>query len=423
MSSAGGKSPGGIAHMDRLPPLGLLLSAESLCGRRTGVGNYTLHLWRSLSSLPGIGSIQLFAGLRRLSAIDPGGTPPVFQKADRPCLPGGSERVPSWRVLARRLRLGESGYEALFRARFGLAAGMAGVPRDRVCYHEPNMIPRPFGGVTVSTFQDLAWHRHPEVHPVERLRWIERHMPRALAQTRRIITTSNFTRREVVSVLGVEESRIDVVPLGVDGRFRPHDPDELLPVLAHHGLQPGGYLLSVGTVEPRKNLGRLLRAYAALPPAVAGRCPLVIVGASGWLNSPELARMDSLERAGRVRYLGYVDEADLPALYAGARAFAYPSLYEGFGLPPLEAMASGTPVLSSAGTSMAEVVGDAGLLVDPLDEEAIAGGLRLLLEDDGAAARRRGAGLARAAGFTWDRCARSTLAVYRTALGLSDGAA
>lgn len=410
--------------MDRIPSLGLLLSAESLCGRRTGVGNYTLHLWRNLSSLPDIGSIQLFAGLHRLTPPDSGG--PVRRNAPvcgapKAATPDDGAGAPFWRVLARQSRLADAAYRAAYRVRFRLAFEMAGVPRDRACYHEPNMIPRPFGGVTVSTFQDLAWHRHPEVHPVERLRWIERHLPRALEQTRRIITTSAFTRHEIVSVLGVDPARIDVVPLGVDGRFHPRGPDETAPVLAQRSLSPGGYLLSVGTVEPRKNLGRLLRAYANLPSALAERFPLVVVGASGWLNSPELASMEALERAGRLRYLGYVDEAELPVLYAGARAFAYPSLYEGFGLPPLEAMASGTPVLCSAGTAMAEVVEGCGLQVDPLDEGAIAEALRVLLEDDGTAERLSALGMARAAGFTWERCARDTLTTYRKALGLTDG--
>lgn len=407
--------PASTAVADRFSPLGLILGAESLCGKRTGVGQYTFQLWRHLSASPEVGSILLFSGLRLLTTVSDGGSAP---SAAAPLVTGENARVPLWRAAARRLALGEAAYEAVYRSRFRLALGRAGLPRDRTCYHEPNMIPRPFGGVTVSTFQDLAWHRHPEVHPTERLRWIERHLPRALVQTRRIITTSHFTKREVVSVLGVREDRIDVVPLGVDDRYRPQDRDTLAPVLARRDLRPGGYLLSVGTIEPRKNLGRLLRAYDSLPKTLTERCPLVVVGASGWLNSPELAGMEALERAGLVRYLGYVDDAELPALYAGARGLAYPSLYEGFGLPPLEAMASGTPTLCSARTAMAEVVGDCGILVDPMDEGSIAEGLRVLMEDEETTARLRSLGPVRAAGFTWEQCARRTLAVYRTALGL-----
>ncbi|HEU4663669.1 MAG TPA: glycosyltransferase family 1 protein, partial [Dokdonella sp.] len=176
----------------------------------------------------------------------------------------------------------------------------------------------------------------------------------------------------------------------------------------------------VATQEPRKNLARLARAYAALPAALRRRHPLVVVGARGWLNAELERTIAPLESAGDVRRLGYVDESELPLLYSAAHAFAFPSLYEGFGLPVLEALASGVPVLTSTGSSLGEIVrgenGDVALCVDPLDETALREGLSRVLEDRDWRAHVVGAGVARAAGYRWSRCVDETVAVYREVL-------
>jgi alpha-1,3-rhamnosyl/mannosyltransferase len=173
-------------------------------------------------------------------------------------------------------------------------------------------------------------------------------------------------------------------------------------------------MLSVGTLEPRKNLARCIAAFASLPQALRAACPLVIAGGAGWGEAlPPSAQ--SLVAAGELRLTGYVDASVLPYLYGGARLLAYPSIYEGFGLPPLEAMACGVPVIASNLSSLPEVVGDAGLLVDPADERAIAEAMRTLLEDPERASALARAGLERARGFSWRRCAEETLAVYRQA--------
>jgi alpha-1,3-rhamnosyl/mannosyltransferase len=187
----------------------------------------------------------------------------------------------------------------------------------------------------------------------------------------------------------------------------------LQPALARFGLDAGDYLLSVGTLEPRKNLVRMLRAYAALPAVLRARFPLVVVGAAGWHESAIIAEMAPLERRGEVRVLDYVDDEALAALYAGARGVVYASIYEGFGLPILEAMACGTPVVTSNTGCMKELAEGAALLVDPMDTDAVGAGLRRLLEDGPEAERLRAAGLERARQYTWERCAARTLEVYR----------
>jgi len=204
--------------------------------------------------------------------------------------------------------------------------------------------------------------------------------------------------------------------LGVDEAYHPREDDELLDPLAELGLTPQGYSLFVSTVEPRKNIKRMIAAFSMLPEPVKLRWPLVIVGSQGW-NSQSVHRVIAQgERAGWLRYLGYVPETVLPALYAGCRAFFYPSLYEGFGLPILEAMASGAPVVTSDCSSMPEVAGGAGLCVDPQDVDNMAESFLKALEDEPWRASAVAQGFQQIVGLNWQQCAKATFDVYRRVL-------
>lgn len=280
-------------------------------------------------------------------------------------------------------------------------------------YHEPAFLAYRFKGPSVVTIHDLSWIRHPETHPAERLREMNRFMPKVVEHAAHIVVDSDFVRREVVSHYGVPTDRVTAVLLGVAPEFRPHDEDHCAPVLEQFGLAYGRYQLAVGTLEPRKNLATAIAAFAQLPENVRQRFPLVIVGMNGWGMENFSQSLRHMIAKGEVRLLGYVAQAELPALYSGARLFVYPSLYEGFGLPPLEAMACGVPVIASRRASLPEVVGNAGIQVEAMDDAAIAGHMRALIEDDALRARLSEAGQARASAFTWRKFAHETIAVYK----------
>jgi glycosyltransferase involved in cell wall biosynthesis len=204
--------------------------------------------------------------------------------------------------------------------------------------------------------------------------------------------------------------------LGVGTDFRPHTADETAEVLRAHHLSHGQYMLALGTLEPRKNLQLALTAFERLPTALQVRCPLVLVGMVGWNNDVLALKLAPLIHKGVVRQLGYLPHQELVKVVAGARCMVYPSVYEGFGLPPLESMACGVPVITSNASSLPEVVADAGLLVSPEDDEGLSMAMQALLEDLDLHARLAQAGLARSVAFTWAECARQTREVYGFAM-------
>jgi len=267
----------------------------------------------------------------------------------------------------------------------------------------------PLGGVgmpSVVTAHDLAIYRNPEWFPDGQWLSVQHVVPRSLRRADRVICVSNSTARDVAALLGVPHDRLRVVPLGVDPAFRPQPPEVIAGVRRRLDL-PERFCLFVSTIEPRKNLPVLLDAWAHLE----DRLPLVVAGATGWRAQEIEAK---LERAnGDVRRLGTVAREDLPALYSAAACLCHPAWYEGFGLPPLEAMACGTPVVASDRSSLPEVVGDAGLLVDPADPDAWTEALERVLGDEALRDDLRRRGRARAASFTWTRTARETWQVLQ----------
>lgn len=265
----------------------------------------------------------------------------------------------------------------------------------------------------VVSIHDLTLILFPEWHPAKRRRHMQAGLRASAEAADRIIADSRATKDDIVRHLAVDPERVAIVPLAVDPSFRPLPRAEVDAALAPLRLAHGAYLLFLGTLEPRKNIWRLLDAVMKAGTDVG---PLVLAGADGWGNDELRPRIADLARQGRVRPLGYVPETLRPTLLGGARAFIYPSLYEGFGMPPLEAMACGTPVVTSDVSSLPETVGNAALLIDPLDVDGLAGAIRRLWDDEGLRRDLRARGLARAREFSWERTARLTLEAYAAAL-------
>ncbi len=283
-------------------------------------------------------------------------------------------------------------------------------------YHETSNLAFKFDGPAVITVHDLSWIRYPEMHPVERVQTMDKYFEPALRRATRIITDSEFVKRELVDVFGVSPEQITPVYLGAEAMFCPLDASETQQALNGHGLQHGGYWLGVGTLEPRKNLQLALNAFIRLPKTVRQSFPMVLIGMMGWRTGALEAQLAPLMRSGEVRVLGYISRAELAILIAGAKALIYPSVYEGFGLPPLEAMCCGVPVITSNVSSLPEVVGDAGILIDPLDVDGLTDQMRRLIDDQGLCQHLASAALIRSQQFSWAKCAESTMQVYRAAL-------
>jgi len=264
----------------------------------------------------------------------------------------------------------------------------------------------------VLTIHDLSFLRFPALfRPANRL-YLTLFTRLSVRRARRLIAVSAHTAAETVRLLGVPSERIDVVYHGVDPAFRPLPGARVAAFRQRRGL-PERFVLFVGTLEPRKNLVRLVEAFSRVRD---GRVGLVLAGGKGWLYDELFARVESLGLSQEVIFPGYVTGDELPLWYNAATVLAYPSVYEGFGLPVLEAQACGTPVLTSNASSLPEAAGSAALMVDPYDVEALAGGLNRLLTDARLRYELRSAGLAHAEAFTWPKTARETAGVYQRAL-------
>jgi glycosyltransferase involved in cell wall biosynthesis len=355
-----------------------------------GIGSYTRELGRALAAVPGVRLVPTSFGVP-LGAQDPFPARPATVLA------------PYARQLALSTLSGRP-----FR-------GGARLAQDVELFHATDhLIPR-FAKVPVlATLMDAIPLSHP--HWVRtRLGWLKRRLWRhAAGWADHVVTISDASKRDIVEHFGIRPEKISITPLGVDARyFEPIDAARRAEVCRRHGL-PQQFFLFVGTLQPRKNLERLLDAHASLPLALQKECPLVVVGRAGWGCEALVARLNRPDP--RVRWLAYLPDEEVRALLQTARALVFASLYEGFGLPVLEAFASGLPVITSATTSLPEVAAGAALLVDPLDAGAIGDAMRQIVATPGLAATLARAGMRRAREMSWTACAGKTLEVYKQVL-------
>jgi alpha-1,3-rhamnosyl/mannosyltransferase len=385
--------------------------------------------WSTIGKKTGVGHCaqQLLSQLRQCPELSVQGMP-----SDR------------WIAMERRIRTLLSGLRSLKPrgklsrwlhpfAAFGLFGGVYGQMRylrDRWLertqqamlfgdefdlYHEPNFIPLPSSHKTVTTLHDLSVLLHPEWHPKARVEWYERSFSQTLRQSDHLIAVSEFTRRQVQRHLYVPANRVTRVYNAARPEFQPLARKTVAEMLQKRGL-PARYLLYVGTIEPRKNILRLMQAYCALPEPIRLSCPLLLVGQWGWNVASEQKYYEDEAGHRGVCQIGYLADDLMPAIYNGARALVYPSLYEGFGLPPLEMLACGGAVLGSTAEAIAEVVGKQGELIAPENVDGWRTSMmRVIIDDDWHQQLRHGA-QETARDFSWQRCAEETVAVYRRVL-------
>lgn len=357
--------------------------------RRAGLGRYAENLARGLAALiPD--ELALFynreAGIRPLPGLEhfPAATVALGYKP--------------WRSLVWAGQLAGAGFNRL-------------VP-EAALFHATEHLLLPLRGVpTVLTVHDLIFRHLPQYHKPLNRWYLNLTMPLYCRRATRIIAISEATRRDLIAAYGLPAEKIRVVYEAADERFCPQPPEVVAALRAAYGL-PERYVLFVGTIEPRKNLDRLLAAFETIY-AAGESDALVIAGKRGWLYDDFFARLERSSARQAVLFPGFVADEDLPALYAGAQTLVLPSLYEGFGLPVLEAMACGTPVICSNSSSLPEIAGAAALLVDPADIAALATALSRVLTDPALREQMAAAGLVQAARFSWGQTAAATLAVYR----------
>ena len=281
--------------------------------------------------------------------------------------------------------------------------------------HYPASFTRLMGGApsketkVVLTVHDVSFLREPRWFRSDRSIYYRLMIRRSASRATRILADSEATGRDLQELIRIESSKIDVTPLGVDARFQPATEADIMRVREIYDL-PETFFLYVGTLEPRKNLPRVIGAFDR----IATKCDhdLVIAGRDGWKFAGIYDAAANARHSARIHFIGFVDDSLLPALFSAASVFVWPSLWEGFGLPPLEAMACGTPVVTSNTSSLPEVVGDAALRVQPEDVEAISEAMRSLTDDAELCASLRQRGMERASKFTWQRTAKLTYEAY-----------
>lgn len=384
-----------------MAPLRVFVDGMPLFRQRTGVGQYTKNLFEALFRLDETNRYTIFA----------------FAFLGR-----GAKRRPipvSARVRYRFIRyLHMKVFNAIVRKATAPPIDiMLGSRPDLFIF--PNFVryPLPLGSRAITVIHDLSFVFYPEYTGRRHLKFLLRYVPATIDKSDHLIAVSQNAKDEIVRHYGVDPDRISIVSPALDHEvFYPRPTSEIDAVSRRYAITKP-YILYTGTLEPRKNIGGLLDAYTSLPPQVRASYCLVLAGGRGWLDHEIRAQLESLRHLDIIT-TGYVPDEELPALYSGASVFVYPSFYEGFGMPPLEAMACNTPVIVADNSSLPEVVGDAGILVDAHDTASLAHHLEKVLGDPALADDLRRKGLERAKASTWDESARRLLTVINRVGGL-----
>ena len=376
--------------------LKIIYNVDAISHPLTGIGRYTHQLGLQLQDNPNIADLKLYSG---------GQWPDDFDSlAD----------TNRWLARARRFMPFKGLALRAYQARRSRGLQRMASSLKGYLLHSPNFILMPFEGPSVVTIHDLSYIHYRQTQPNYRLQFLDREIPKTLTQARQIITVSESVKSELISTYGLRDHQVSVTPLGVDQRFKPLTESDCREVLSTFNLSHRQYFLAVATREPRKNLVRLIQAYAGLSNNVKNQYPLVLVGDRGWLNN-ELNQLTHQHRH-HIRLTGYIDQSQLHQLYAAASMTLMPSLYEGFGLPIIESMACGTPVMTSDIGAMQEVAGGHALLCRPLDIDDIEEKLQWAVDNPEWRQQAAVNGLNHSRQFSWQNCAERTIEAYKKAI-------
>lgn len=365
-------------------------------GQRAGVGQYSFNLVKELAKLDQRNQYTLFPFFTHI--YDPN-----FKKFDFP-------RGDNFKMKFENLS--EEWVEALWRRSW--------IPKYKFLdgldlFHSTTFcIPEGFNKRVISTIYDISFKTHSEFHTPGNIKHCDKGTKQAVEKADTIIAISEHTKRDLIEYYSCPAEKIVVIYLGYDERFQQiEDRRKKDQINAEYGLTRP-FIFNVGSIEPRKNLIGLIRAYASLGKKYHQNFDLVISGGQGWLNTEIYKEVEKLKMSDSVKFIGYVDDEDLPYLYNSAEVFAYPSFYEGFGLPILEAMACGCPVITSNVSSMPEVGGHAVSYIDPKDTETIKKALESVLGDKKKQSNMTRNGLEQAKKFSWTKCAQKTFKIYES---------
>jgi len=370
----------------------------------TGIGHYTQQLGNALLSNKEVDGLELFAHgkffPKKLLNND------AFDDKNEKAKPNITS------IIRAKLASSES-IVKVYQAILPYITKVALRNHSDHIFHSPNFVLPTFDGYKITTIHDLSTIRYPQYHPKARVNFVNNAIIDAVDKADHIITDSEFVKNEIIHLLSGSKDKITAIPLGASSSFFPRSHMECKETLVKYDIEYNQYFLFVSTLEPRKNLDNLLDAFTLYREKNQAGLPLVLVGGQGWNNESILDKIKHLEHKGWIKYLGYLPQHHIPILYAAARALLFPSVYEGFGLPVLEAMQSGTPVVTCKDSSMHEITDNCAALVNVDDVDGMADYIERFVLDDKWQCDLSKAGVIRAQAFSWQRCVEETLNVYK----------
>ncbi|MCA1176227.1 MULTISPECIES: glycosyltransferase family 4 protein [unclassified Pantoea] len=373
----------------------VILSVEPIKYPLTGIGRYTYELARAIEKTNEIEHLLYFDGKKIVQNIPGENSSVTVSHGLKNILKNNSAAIKIYQTLSPKIK-------KRVLSRYG----------DYI-YHGPNFFLPEHKAKKVSTFHDLSPFKYPYFFEPKRCKYTQQEILKGLKRSDFIITVSDYIKKELSEHFDYPSDRIKTTHLAASDNFFPRNELQTLPVLKKYNLNYQGYSLFIGTIEPRKNIVSLIDAYESMPAELRLSYPLVISGFKGWRNEQILFRIEKAQREGWLIYLGYIPNSDIPLLYSAAKVFCFPSNYEGFGLPVLEALQSGVPVVCSNNSSLTEVAGENSLFHESGDVEGIRSQLEIALCSVEHRNHAIEQGITHAKRFSWEKCAQQTMDVYK----------